>query len=58
MTDKGIQFVKELTIEYIRQNNMLSCTDRKLESQIDKIAETSQIIHKAVEKNFHNIKFL
>ena len=58
MTDKGTQLVKELTMEYIRQNNMLSCTESKIESQVDKIAEISQIIHKAVEKNFHNIKFL
>lgn len=58
MTDKGTQLVKELTMEYIRQNNMLSCTESKIESQVDKIAEISQIMHKAVENNFHNIKFL
>ena len=58
MTQSATQLVKELTIEYVKQNNMLSCPQSKIDSQVSEIAEVSQIIYHAVEKNFHNFKFL
>ena len=58
MTDKGIQLVKELTMEYVRQNKMLSCSESDIESQVQKIAKVSQTIHDSIYKNFHDIKFL
>lgn len=58
MTDKSIQFAKELTLEYVKQNNMMKCDENAIESQISKIAKASQIIYDAVDKNFHNFKIL
>ncbi len=58
MTDKSILLAKELTMEYVKQNNMLSCGDDQIETQITKIAKVSQIIYDSVQKNYHNFKFL
>ena len=58
MTDKATQLVKELTMEYVKQNKMLSCSESEIESQVQKIAKVSQVIHDSVQKNFHDIKFL
>ena len=58
MTDKSILLVKELTMEYVKQNNMLSCSENQIESQILKIAKVSQIIYDSVQNNFHSFKFL
>lgn len=58
MNEKAMLFVKELTMEYVRQNKMLSCSDSQLESQIEKIAKVSQSIHDSVQKNYHDFKFL
>lgn len=58
MTNKSILLAKELTMEYVRQNNMLSCDENQIESQISKIAKVSQIIYDSVQNNFHNFKFL
>lgn len=58
MTDKSMQLAKELTIEYVKQNNMLTCDESQIESQISKIAKVSQIICDSVQENFHNFKFL
>lgn len=58
ITDKSILLAKELTMEYVKQNNMLACDESEIESQISKIAKVSQIIYDAVQENFHNFKFL
>lgn len=58
MTDKSILLAKELTMEYVRQNNMLSCDESQIESQISKIAKVSQSIYDSVQNNFHSFKFL
>lgn len=58
MTDKSILLAKELTMEYVKQNNMLTCDENQIESQISKIAKVSQIIYDSVQENFHNFKFL
>ena len=58
MTDKSILLAKELTMEYVRQNHMLSCEENQIESQISKIAKVSQIIYDSVQNNFHSFKFL
>lgn len=58
MTDKSILLAKELTMEYVKQNNMLTCDESQIESQISKIAKVSQIIYNSVQDNFHNFKFL
>lgn len=58
MTDKSILLAKELTMEYVKQNNMLTCDESEIESQISKITKVSQIIYDSVQNNFHNFKFL
>jgi hypothetical protein len=58
MTDKSILLAKELTMEYVKQNNMLACDESEIESQISKIAKVSQIIYDSVQNNFHKFKFL
>ena len=32
MTDKSILLAKELTMEYVKQNNMLACDESEIES--------------------------
>ena len=44
ITDKSILLAKELTMEYVKQNNMLACDESEIESQISKIAKVSRII--------------
>lgn len=58
MTQQSIQLVKELTMEYVKQNDMMKCDENAIESQISKIAKVSQIVYDAVDKNFHNFKIL
>ena len=52
ITDKSILLAKELTMEYVKQNNMLACDESEIESQISKIAKVSQIIYDSVQNNF------
>lgn len=58
MTQQGIQLSKELTLEYVRQNNILKCNEDEIESQILKIANVSQIIYNSIQDNYHNFKIL
>lgn len=62
MTDKNILLAKELTMEYVKQNNMLTCDENEIESQISKIAKVSQTIYDSIQNIFHNfykvIRFL
>lgn len=58
MTPQSTQLAKELTMEYVKQNKMLTCTETQLEAQIEKITKVSQIIYDSVDKNYHKFKFL
>lgn len=55
---QGIQLARELTIEYVKQNNLLKCSPEDIPSKISEIAKVSNIMMNSVEKEFHNIKFL
>lgn len=57
-TPQGKQFVRELTMEYIKQNQLLKCNTDKIDEQITKIATVSQLIENAVEKHYHDFKCL
>lgn len=57
-TPEGIQFARELTMEYVKQNNMLKCNTKDIPNRISEIAKVSDAMMNAVEKEFHNIKFL
>lgn len=57
-TPQGKNFVHELTIEYIKQNELLKCLPRDIDSQIAKIAEISETISNAVAKRYHSFNFL
>ena len=58
MNNASVQLAKELTMEYVKQNKMLTCDESKIESQIAEIAKVSQIIYDSVQNNFHKFKFL
>lgn len=58
MNNASVQLAKELTMEYVKQNKMLTCYESKIESQITEIAKVSQIIYDSVQNNFHKFKFL
>lgn len=58
MTQQGMQLIKELTMEYVKQNNIMRCKENDIDSQVSKIAAISQLIYDAVDKNYHKFKFL
>lgn len=51
-------FAHELTMEYIKQNNLLKCKKEDIPKQIEEIVKAENIIFDSVDKNFHNFKFL
>ena len=53
----GRKLTKELTMEYIKQNNLLKCSKENIESQMQEIAEISKIIGDSVTKHFHDFSF-
>ena len=55
---RGLNFARELTMEYIRQNNLLQCDEKDILNQISKIAKIENIIVDSVGENFHNFKTL
>lgn len=57
-TQQGQILVRELTMEYVRQNNFLHCNKESIPNQIDKIVEISNIISESVEKRYHDFPFL
>lgn len=58
MNQQGTQLIKELTLEYVKQNNMMKCNESEIEYQVAEIAKASQKISDAVTKNFRNFPFL
>lgn len=58
MTDNCKQFVRELTMEYIRQNGLLQHSIDLIPEQIDQIVKIENIISKSVEERFHDFKSL
>lgn len=57
-TQQGKNFVHELLMEYIRQNNVLKCGKDMLPERIAQIAKLENIISKSIEKEYHNFSFL
>lgn len=55
---RGLNFSHELTMEYIKQNNLLQCDEKDILKQISKIAKIENIIVDSVGENFHNFKTL
>ncbi len=56
-TQQAKQLVYELTLEYIKQNNILKCKQENIADQIHKIAEISREMSYSIEKEYHNISF-
>lgn len=55
---QGIQLARKLTMEYVKQNNMLKCSIEDIPNKISEMAKVSDVMMNVVEKEFHNIKFL
>lgn len=51
-------FALELTLEYIRQNNLLRCCESDIPKQIDYIVKIENMIFECIEKRYHDFKFL
>jgi hypothetical protein len=57
-TPQGKQLAYELTMEYIKQNNLLQCNQSNIPDRIREIAKISSIMCDAIESEYHSIKFL
>ena len=57
-TEQGKALVYELTMEYIKQTELLKCNECDINDRITKIAQISEIIYNAVDKNYHDFKWL
>jgi len=57
-TQEGKQLAHQLTMEYVKQNRLLNCSQMNIPDQIAEIAKISSIICDAIESEYHNIKFL
>lgn len=57
-TPQGKNFVHELLMEYIKQNNMLQCSKELIPERINQIVEIENIISENVQKKYHNISFI
>lgn len=57
-TQDGKQFVRELTMEYIRQNKLLQCSEQNISNNIDNIVKIENIISDCVEKRLKDFKSL
>lgn len=55
---RGLELARELTMEYIRQNNLLKCDKEDIPIQIKNIVNVENIIVNCIEKNFHDFKTL
>lgn len=57
-TQQGKNFVHELLMEYIKQNNILQCSKELVPERINQIVEIENIIFENVQKKYHNISFI
>lgn len=57
-TQQGNNFVHELLMEYIKQNNILQCDKELIPERINQIVEVENIISENVQKKYHNISFI
>lgn len=57
-TPQGKNFVHELLMEYIKQNNMIQCNKELIPERINQIVEIENIISENVQKKYHNISFI
>lgn len=57
-TPQGKNLAYQLTMEYIKQNNVLKCSPDNIPTQMKEIAKISQIMCDSVEKEYHHIKIL
>lgn len=57
-TQQGKNFVHELLMEYIKQNNILQCDKELIPKRINQIVEVENIISENVQKKYHNISFI
>jgi hypothetical protein len=57
-TQQGKNFVHELLMEYIKQNNILQCDKELIPERINQIVEVENIISENVQKKYHNISFI
>lgn len=57
-TQQGKNFVHELLMEYIKQNNMLQCSKELVPEKINQIVEIENIISENVQKKYHDISFI
>lgn len=55
---QGKNFAYQLTMEYLRQNNILRCEKDEIPKRIDDIVEIENIIFDYVEKRFHDFRYL
>lgn len=58
MNEQGKRFAHELTMEYIRQNNLLQYTKQSIPNKIDYIVEIENLIYEIVEKRYNDFKTL
>lgn len=59
ITPQGKQFVYDLTMEYIKQNNMLKCdSTSEIHERIEEISKASKEIDKAITTRYHDFDFL
>ena len=58
LTSESKIFVQELTMEYIKQNNLLKCSSVELSTRINEIAKVSTIIANEVDRKRLDFKFL
>lgn len=57
-TQQGKNFVHELLMEYIKQNNILQCDKELIPERINQIVEVENIISENAQKKYHNISFI
>lgn len=50
------KLIYDLTLEYVKQNELLKCHQDSLETRIEGIAKISEIIDNAVSNNINKFK--
>ena len=57
-TQQGKNFVHGLLMEYIKQNNILQCSEELIPERINQIAKVENIISDCVQNKYHDFSFL